>query len=61
MNKIPRFVTEYANFSKKSVEACELMQECFKKEKIRQIENAVTLLRRGLITIGETMQLINEA
>lgn len=59
--KIPRYVKEYANDSKKCIAKSELMQERFKKEKIAQIEKAVLLLERGMITINEAMKLINEA
>lgn len=58
--KIPRFVREYANDSKKCIMESDLMQERFKKEKIARIEKAVSLLERGMITVNETMRLICE-
>lgn len=60
MLKLPRFVKEYANFSINSIKANKLMKECFKMEKIKKIEKAVSLAKRGMITIEECMKIISE-
>lgn len=56
MNKIPRFVTEYANYQKKLAETLP-NKECAEKA-IKIIERTVEILERGLITVGEAMAAI---
>ena len=61
MNKIPRFMREYASFAKKGVDQCGLMKES-KREEIRQrIDKALSFYQRGKITVGEAMMIINNA
>lgn len=56
MNKIPRFVTEYANYQKKFAQT--LPNKEHMEKAIKVIENTVKILERGLITVDETMNAI---
>lgn len=58
MNKVPRFVQEYANFQKRTLDNYDLMRPEIKQAGIDQIDGAVKALKRGLITIDEAMNLI---
>lgn len=53
MNKVPRFVTEYANYQKKFAET--LPNKEHTEKAIKVIENAVRNLEKGLITVSEAM------
>ena len=53
MIKIPRFVREYSNYLKKT-NVTKSFQYCI------EIDRAVTMLSRGLITVDECMKLLFE-
>lgn len=56
MNKIPRFVKEYANYQKKFAKTLPNKEYATKaKEKIDRV---VRVLERGLITVDEAMNAI---
>lgn len=56
MNNIPRFVKEYANYQKKFAQTLPNKEHAKKATKV--IENAVKLLKKGLLTVSETMDII---
>lgn len=56
MNKIPRFVHEYANYQKKSVAT--LPNEEYATKANEKIDRVVRVLERGLITVNEAMNAI---
>ena len=58
MVKIPRFMKEYANYTKKSILNSELMNDEIKQKAIKNIDRALHLTENGLITIDEGMKLI---
>ena len=58
MIKIPRFMKEYASYTKKAVFNSELMNDEIKQKAIKKIDKALQLTERGLITIDEGMSLI---
>ena len=58
MVKIPRFIKEYASYTKKSIFNSELMNYEIKQKAIKNIDKALHLTERGLITIDEGMKLI---
>ena len=58
MAKIPRFIKEYANYTKKSIFNSELMMDEIKQKTIVKIDKALQLTEKGLITIDEGMKLI---
>lgn len=60
MLKIPRFMKEYSSFKKK--ESNELIVGVDNQIKaVSQIDNALKAYSKGLITVDEAMQLIQEA
>ena len=58
MVKIPRFMKEYASYTKKAVFNSELMNDEIKQKAIKNIDRALNLTEMGLITIDEGMRLI---
>lgn len=56
MNKIPRYMKEYANAQRKSYASNELMQEKYKDVAVEVIERILKNTERGLITINEGMK-----
>lgn len=56
--KIERFIKEYANFQKQSINNCELMKEDIKEKALKGIDNIVKARERGFVTINETMSTI---
>lgn len=58
MVKIPRFMKEYASYTKKAVFNSELMNDEIKQKAIKKIDRALHLAEKGLITIDEGMRLI---
>ena len=58
MVKIPRFMKEYANYTKQSISNSELMKKGNKEKAIVKIEKALQLTEKGLITIDEGMKSI---
>lgn len=57
--KIKRFVTEYANYKVNLLCKSERLDKL--AEVIQRINNAVRMCKAGLLTIDETMRIINEA
>ena len=58
MNKIPRFMKEYANFQKQSICNGELIKQEIKDKATENVDKALRTYERGLITINEAMKLI---
>ena len=58
MVKIPRFMKEYANYTKKSILNSELMNDEIKQKAIKNIDRALHLTKNNFITIDEGMRLI---
>lgn len=58
MNKIPRFVKEYAAYQKRSIKGYDLMKADIKEKAIKKIDRTLIVLERGLITVDEAMNLI---
>ena len=58
MAKIPRFIKEYANYTKKSILNSELMNDEIKQKAIKNIDRALRLTKNNFITIYESMRLI---
>ena len=58
MVKIPRFMKEYASYTKKSIFNSALMMDEIKQNAIVKIDKALQLTEKGLITIDEGMKLI---
>ena len=58
MVKIPRFMKEYANYTKKAVFNSELMNDEIKQKAIKKIDRALHLAKNSFITIDEGMSLI---
>ena len=58
MAKIPRFMKEYASYTKKAVFNSELMNDEIKQKAVKKIDRALNLTEKGLITIDEGMRLI---
>ena len=58
MAKIPRFIKEYANYTKKSILNSELMNDEIKQKAIKNIDRALHLTKNNFITIDEGMKLI---
>lgn len=56
MNKIPRYMKEYANAQRKSYANNELMQKKYKDAVVEIIERILKNTERGLITIDEGMK-----
>lgn len=59
MNKIPRFVKEYANYQKKTAKT--LPNEKHATEIISEIDRVIKVLDRNLITTNEAMKMILNA
>ena len=53
MVKIPRFMKEYASYTKKSIFNSDLMMDEIKQNAIVKIDKALQLTEKGLITIDE--------
>lgn len=60
MNKIPRFMKEYASYQIKSMNKYPLMAESVKAKAYQRITNAQSLYHRGVITVDEAMKMICE-
>ena len=60
MNKIPRYMKEFANAQRKSYISYELMQEKYKNEALKNIECILRNTEHGLITINEGMKALCE-
>lgn len=58
MNKIPRYMKEYANAQRKSYANNELMQKRYKDAALEIIERILKNTERGLITINEGMKVL---
>ena len=58
MAKIPRFIKEYANYTKKSILNSELMNDKIKQKAIKNIDRSLHLTKNNFITIDEGMKLI---
>lgn len=58
MVKIPRFMKEYASYTKKAVFNSELMNDEIKQKAIKKIDRALHLTKNNFITIDEGMSLI---
>lgn len=58
MVKFPRFIKEYASYTKKSIFNSKLMNYEIKQKAIKNIDRALHLAEKGLITIDEGMRLI---
>lgn len=56
-----RYIKEYANAKIKRIKSNILMQKPLKETAINQINNALKIRERGLITIDETIKVILEA
>ena len=56
--KVKRFVTEYANYKINLLYKRETLDKT--AEAIRRIDNAVRMCEAGLLTIEETIRIINE-
>lgn len=56
MNKIPRYMKEYANAQRKSYANNELMQKRYKDAAMEVIEHILKNTESGLITINEGMK-----
>ena len=57
--KAKRFMIEYANYQKKCLDACDMMNTGIRNELKRRIDHAIRMFERGYITIDETMRLIS--
>lgn len=58
MNKIPRFVTEYANYQKREIDNNSFMHDGKKSELKCKVVVSEQSLKRGLITISECMKML---
>ena len=58
MAKIPRFMKEYANYTKQSISNSKLMKKEIKEKAIAKVNKALQLTEKGLITIDEGMKSI---
>lgn len=56
MNKIPRFVHEYANYQKKMAKTLPNKEYAVKANE--KIDRVIKVLERGLITVDEAMNAI---
>ena len=55
MNKVPRFMKEYAAYRIKNISSNELMSQVAKDKAAKKIKDAILCFRRGLISIDEAM------
>ena len=53
--KVERFIKEYANYKKKSINSNELMKEEYKQKALARIDYILKAKERGIITVDETM------
>ena len=53
--KVERFIKEYANYKKKSIDSNELMKEEYKQKALTRIDNTLKAKERGMITVDEAM------
>lgn len=60
MVKLPKFLTEYAEYEKERFFGYPLMKEEYKTEAVVRIAKAVQAAEQGLITIHEAMRIIND-
>ena len=58
MVKIPRFMKEYANYTKKAIFNSEVMNDEIKQKGIKNIDRALRLTKNNFITTDEGMKLI---
>ena len=58
MIKIPRFMKEYASYTKRSILNSGLMEKEVKDKAVAEVDKALQLTERGFITIDEGMRLI---
>ena len=58
MVKIPRFIKEYASYTKKSIFNSDLMMDEIKQKAIKKVDRALYLTKNNFITIDEGMRLI---
>ena len=58
MNKIPRFMKEYANYNIRTIKQNDLIEDSLKSEAIERINKSVALYEKGRMTIDETMRSI---
>lgn len=56
--KVERFIKEYANYKKKSINSNELMKQEYKEKALNRIDNMLKAKERGLITVDETISSI---
>ena len=57
--KIPRFMREYAAYTKKALLNSALMEETIKEKLSEKVDQALQLVTRGMITVDEGMKMIN--
>ena len=55
MNKVPRFMKEYAAYRIKKISSNELMSQVAKDKATKKINDTILCFRRGLITIDEAI------
>ena len=58
MVKIPRFMKEYASYTKQSISNSNFMKKEIKEKAIAKVNKALQLTEKGLITIDEGMESI---
>ena len=58
MAKIPRFIKEYASYTKQSISNSKLMKKEIKEKAIAKVNKALQLTEKELITIDEGMKSI---
>lgn len=58
MAKIPRFMKEYASYTKQSISNSKLIEKEIKEKVITKIDKTLQLTENGLITIDEGMKSI---
>lgn len=55
MNKVPRFMKEYAAYRMKKISSSTTMSQVAKDELINRINSTIICYKRGLISIDEAM------
>ena len=58
MEKIPRFIKEYAIYTKQSISNSKFMKKEIKEKAIAEVNKALQLTEKGLMTIDEGMKSI---
>ena len=53
--KVERFIKEYANYQKKSINSNELMKQEYKQKALNRMDNILKAKERGIITVDETI------